>query len=253
MHQSLKRMKILPRKLLTDADSMRPITRRNTATTSIVKLDPRERLSGILKECSESLYSSLTLHAIPALTQLSSFVSSGPFSIISSPSVPTISSSKGRKKKVKSLQKPSKSGTISSNKQGGNSSLLQDAAVDEMLLLSGDERNSTKPSEDNSASSLAIESLTRKRHSPVFNHEDNGYVLDPTASCKLMSAVIRVILAGTETRQRTTKGVKIVNIANVPVTSLATLSPVMFSPGFKKVLSKYTVAMSTANRLKVGG
>ncbi|KAJ8060024.1 hypothetical protein OCU04_011635 [Sclerotinia nivalis] len=197
-----------------------------TTSSTIIKL-PTQKISGILKECSESLCSSMTLHAIPALSQLSAYISSRPFSYKPSTSKRTISLKKYGKRidyPLKNLPKP---GMRSLEKQGDNSVTSKDAAIDEILLLSGDDKDS----------SLNVENPARKRRALAFNHETSAYILDPTVSCKLVGAAIRAMIAGTEMRRRATNGVKIDNISNIPAISLATLSPVMFSPGFKKSMA----------------
>ncbi|KAF7866923.1 hypothetical protein EAF04_005764 [Stromatinia cepivora] len=206
-----------------------------TTSSSIIKL-PRQKISGILKECSESLCSSVTLHAIPALSQLSAYISSHPFSYNPSTSKRTISLNKHGKRidyPLKNLPKP---GIRSLKKQGDNSVPSKNAAIDEILLLSGDDKECTQPPKNDSP--LTVENPTRKRRALAFNHENNAYVLDPTVSSKLVGAAIRAMIAGTEMRRRATNGVKIDNISGIPATSLATLSPVMFSPGFKKSMAQ---------------
>ncbi|KAI9642990.1 hypothetical protein NHQ30_008724 [Ciborinia camelliae] len=236
-NQPSKRVKQSPLHSVIAENFTKPleITQSVTPTTSsIIKLGPREKISGILKECSENLYLSLTLHAIPALSQLSSFVSSDPFFNNSPTPRHTISSKRCRKKRGKFLTKSPNTRTVSLDKKGDDCMPLKDAATDEMLLVSGDEGEGTSASKNNSSSSLAITSLPRKRHAPEFNHGNNSYVLDPTVSCKLVSEAMRAMIAGSETRQWTRKGVKIDNFSSTSATSLASLSPVMFSPGFKK-------------------
>ncbi|KAF7946599.1 hypothetical protein EAE96_009594 [Botrytis aclada] len=212
------------------------------STSSIIQVDSKVEISKILKECSESLYSSVTLHAMPALSQLSSFISSGPFSKFPSTSGYTTSSSNSLKR-IKRAPKVSQRAETSSLIKGGDASTSpEDIASDEMLLLSSDERYCAHTSKNNSSKSSIIASIHPKR-SATFNPQDEVYVLDPTASCKLVTAAMHVMIAGIETRQRKTKGVKIDNVSNISAISLTALGPVMFSPGFKKSVahnSRYT-------------
>ncbi|KAF7905063.1 uncharacterized protein EAF01_005584 [Botrytis porri] len=211
-------------------------------TSSIIEVGSRVKISEILKESSESLYSSVTLHAIPALSQLSSFLSSGPFSKSPSTSRHMTSSSNFRKR-MKGVPKDSQGAETSFLiKQEDASTSPKDIAFDEMLLLSSDERYCTRTSNNNSSKSSTIGSVSQER-SATFTSQDKAYVLDPTASCKLVTAAINVMIAGMETRQRTTKGVKIDDISGKSSISLAALGPVIFSPGFKKSVaqnSRYT-------------
>lgn len=200
-----------------------------TTSLSIIKL-PGHKISGILAECSESLCSSLTLHAIPALSQLSTYISSLPFSYKPPTSKRTVSLKKYGKRIDSPLKNLPKVGMRSSQKQGDNYVPLKDAEVDKIMHLSDDDKDS-----------LTVEKPTRKRRALTYNQENNAYVLDPIVSCKLVGAAIRAMIAGTGMRRRITNGVTIDNISNIPATSLATLSPVMFSPGFKKVVLHFTI------------
>ncbi|QSZ31589.1 hypothetical protein DSL72_001156 [Monilinia vaccinii-corymbosi] len=208
------------------------ITPSSTPTkSSITKLIPHE-MAGLLKECSDDLYSSITLHVIPALSQLSSFVSSGQFSKFPSP-MRTIAPQKSRKRRVASPIKSPNTETGTLEKMGNYPVRPKDKATDEMLLLPGDEGNSIQPLKINSLSSLTIKTFPRKRHASGFNR-GMAYALDPTASSNLVNAAMRIMIADTSPRQKTTKGLKIYNTLNTSATSLASLTPVMFSPGFKK-------------------
>ncbi|TGO28148.1 hypothetical protein BPAE_0031g00130 [Botrytis paeoniae] len=211
-------------------------------TSSIIEVGSKVKISEILKECSESLSSSITLYAIPALSQLSSFISSGPFSKSPLTSRHMTSPSNSRKRMKRASKVSQRAGTSPSIKQDDASTAPEDITFDEMLLLSSDERHRAQTSNKNSSKSSTIGSVSQKRNA-TFNSQDEGYVFDPTASCKLVTAAIQVMIAGIETRQRTTKGVKIDNIPDIPAVSLTALGPVMFSPGFKKSVaqnSRYT-------------
>ncbi|CAD6450371.1 283ba3af-b687-46e8-8293-9ca139fd5b87 [Sclerotinia trifoliorum] len=216
--------------LLKSFDSIKQsqITQSTVPTTasSIIKL-PGQKISGILEEYSKILCSSLTLHAIPALSQLSTYISSLPFSYKPSTSRRTISLNKYGKRidyPIKNLQKLA---VRALENKVDNSVPSKETGMDEIMLLSGDDKDS----------SLTVEKPTRKRRALACSQENNAYVLDPTVSFKLVGAAIRAMIAGTEMRRRATNGVKIDNISNIPATSLATLSPVMFSPGFKKSMA----------------
>ncbi|ESZ97131.1 hypothetical protein SBOR_2489 [Sclerotinia borealis F-4128] len=234
-HQSSKRIKASPWNLVIGENSSKPlkITQPDTPTKSpIVKFGPSEKLSELLKECSNDLYSSLVLHAIPALSQLSSSISSGLFSISISTSRHTISSTASRKKSR--AKSPNTDMSVLKELESDSVPSI-DAAIDDMLLLSaGDEEDSTQLPKNDSSSSLTIKTLPRKRDASAINHESDAYVLNPTASCNLVSAAMRLMIAGAETRERTIKGVKVYSTSDTSATSLASLSPVMFSPGFKK-------------------
>ncbi|TGO57682.1 hypothetical protein BCON_0063g00390 [Botryotinia convoluta] len=211
-------------------------------TSSIIQVGSKVKISEILKECSESLYSSVTLHAIPALSQLSSFISSGPFSKSPLTSRYMTPSSNSCKRMRRAPKVPQRAETSSLIKQEDASTSPEDIAFDEMLLLSSDERYCAQTSNNNSSKSSTVGSVSQKRNAN-FNSQDEAYVLDPTASCKLVTAAIHVMIAGIETRRRMTKGVRIDNISNISAVSLAALGPVMFSPGFKKSVahnSRYT-------------
>ncbi|KAF7918950.1 hypothetical protein BELL_0596g00060 [Botrytis elliptica] len=212
------------------------------STSSTIQVGSKVEISKLLKECSESLYSSITLHAIPALSQLSSFISSGPFSQFPSTSRYVTPSSNSRKRVKRAPKLSQRVETSSLIKQDDASTSPEDVAFDEMLLLSSDERHCARTSNNNSSKSSTIGSVSQRRNA-TLNSQDEAYVLDPTATCKLVTAAIHVMIAGIDGRQRTTKGVKIDNISNISAISLTALSPVIFSPGFKKSVahnSRYT-------------
>ncbi|KAF5869314.1 putative bel1-like homeodomain protein 8 protein [Botrytis fragariae] len=212
------------------------------ATSSIVEVGSRVKISEILKECSESLSSSIALHAAPALSQLSSFISSGPFSKSLLTSRHMTSPSNSRKRMKRAPEVSQRAETSPSTKQDDASTAPEDITFDKMLLPSSDERHRAQVSNKNPLKSSTIGSLSQKCNA-TFNSQDEEYVFDPTASCKLVTAAIQVMIAGIETRQRTTKGVKIDNIPGISAIPLAALGPVMFSPGFKKSVaqnSRYT-------------
>ncbi|TGO34990.1 hypothetical protein BHYA_0174g00150 [Botrytis hyacinthi] len=212
------------------------------STSSIIQVNSKVKISEILKECSESLSSSITLHAIPALSQLNSFISSGPFSKF--PSTPRYmgSSSNSRKRMKKAPKVSQRAETSFLIKQEDASTSLEDVAFDEILLLSSDERYSAQTLNHNSSRSSTIGSVPKKCNA-TFNSQDEAYVLDPTASCKLVTAAIHCMIAGFETRRKMTKGVKIDNDSEKSAIPLTALGPVMFSPGFKQSVahnSRYT-------------
>ncbi|TGO67729.1 hypothetical protein BOTNAR_0036g00040 [Botryotinia narcissicola] len=212
------------------------------STLSIIQVGSKVRISEILKECSESLTSSITLHAIPALSQLNSFISSDPFSKF--PSAPRyMTSSSNSPKRMKRASKVSQRvKTDSFIKQEDASTSPENVTFDEMLLLSGDKRYCAQTSNHNSSKSSTIGSVSQKCNA-TFNSQDKEYVPDPTASCKLVTAAMHVMIAGLETRRRTTKGIKIDNNSKISTISLAALGPVMFCPGFKQSVthnSRYT-------------
>lgn len=203
--------------------------------SSIIEVGSKVKISQILKECSESLYSSVILNAIPALSQLSSFISSGPFSESPPTSRHTASSSHSRKRMKKAPKVSRRTEPGSQIKRKDASTSPEDMASDEMLLLSSDEKHCAQTLNNRSSKPLTVRSVSQKRNA-AFNSQNEAYVIDPTASYKLVTAAIHVMVAGIETRQRTTKGVKTDDISNRSAISLAALGPVMFSPGFKKVI-----------------
>ncbi|TGO12585.1 hypothetical protein BTUL_0086g00610 [Botrytis tulipae] len=212
------------------------------STSSIIQVGSKSKISEILKECSESLSSSITLHAIPALSQLNSFISSGPF--FKFPFAPRYMTSarisRKRMKKAPKVSQRTKSGSLI--KQEDASTSPEDVAFDEMLLLSSDERHCARILNHNLSKCSTVGSVPQKCNA-TSNPHDEAYVLDPTASCKLVTAAIHVMIAGLETRRRTTKGIKIVNNSKKSAISLAALGPVVFCPGFKQSVthnSRYT-------------
>ncbi|ATZ49035.1 hypothetical protein BCIN_04g02350 [Botrytis cinerea B05.10] len=212
------------------------------ATPSIIEVSSKVKISQILKECSESLYSSVILNAIPALSQLSSFISSGPFSEYPPTSGHTASSSHSRKRMKKAPKVSQRTKPGFEIKRKGTSTSPKDMAFDKMQLLSSDEKRCAQTLNNRSSKPLTVGSVSQKRNA-AFSSQVEAYVLDPTASCKLVTAAIHVMIAGIETRQRTTKGVKTDDISNISAISLAALGPLMFSPGFKKSVahnSRYT-------------
>ncbi|KAA8574342.1 hypothetical protein EYC84_005828 [Monilinia fructicola] len=190
-------------------------------------------MTGLLKECSDNLFSSITLHVIPALSQLGSFVSSGQFLNKVPSSVCTRTLAKGRKRRRALPVKPSNAENGSFETTKNDSVPSKDATNDEMSLISGTEENGIQPLNINSWSSSTVKAVPRKRCLSTFNSEI-AHALDLKASCNLVNTAMRIMIADTEMRQKTIKGLKIHNTSNNLATSLASLSPVMFSPGFKK-------------------
>ncbi|RAL64509.1 hypothetical protein DID88_001984 [Monilinia fructigena] len=116
---------------------------------------------------------------------------------------------------------------------GNGSVLSKDTETGGTSLISGNEGNGIQPLNINSLPSSAVKTLPKKRYLSTFNSEI-AHALDLTASCNLVNTAMRIMIADTETRQKTTNGLKIYNTSNNLATSLASLSPVIFSPGFKK-------------------
>lgn len=197
-------------------------------------------MTGLLKECSDNLFSSITLHVIPALSQLGSFVSSGQFLNKVPSSVCTRTLAKGRKRRRALPVKPSNAENGSFETTKNDSVPSKDATNDEMSLISGTEENGIQPLNINSWSSSTVKAVPRKRCLSTFNSEI-AHALDLKASCNLVNTAMRIMIADTEMRQKTIKGLKIHNTSNNLATSLASLSPVMFSPGFKKVVLAITL------------
>lgn len=206
------------------------------STSPIIQVDSKVKISEILNECSERLSSSITLHAIPALFQLNSFISSGPFSKFSSTPGYMTSSSNSRKRMKKAPKVSQRAETSSLIKHENASTSPEDVAFDEILLLSSDEGYCAQTSNHNSSKRSTIGSV-RQNCNATLNSQDEAYVLDPTASCKLVTAAIHVMIAGFETRGKVTKGVKIDINSEKSAIPLTALVPVMFSPGFKQVIS----------------
>lgn len=198
-----------------------------------------KQIPDLLKTCSDNLYSSIASHAIPLFFQLSSFLNSVPCStnLPSSSIVRAIPRNTVSKKPRKSRDRSTNTSTEILRGIANGYIEFKDAAVEEAR---GNEENSFHQFKNHSPPSSMIKISPRKRDTSTLHHDDSVYIPDPTASCKLVSAAMRAMIVGTEIRQRGTKGVKIENHTNTSVISLTSLSPVMFSPGFKKVVSDPT-------------